>query len=225
LNINKVILQTSNLIEMKNFYLNRLQFEMIDSSINSFSIKVGSSVLEFLESSSEKDPYYHFAFNLPSNKFQEAKNWVQSKVRLLTEDGVDEIYFKFLDAHSFYFLDPSGNIVEFISRHSNSPESEKTFSIDSILNISEINVTISDVFTVGKQLVTSGIPVRNDEDLNEGLNFMGANGSFILLCPPERRWLFSDKNAEIHPVKITIDHHKIVEINDDGEFQINLIKY
>ncbi|PGS47299.1 glyoxalase [Bacillus sp. AFS041924] len=222
--INKVVIQTCLLNETKDFYINKLKFNCITSKNNSFTIEVGESLLEFVEAKEGTNPFYHFAFNVPSNQFQKAKKWAQSIVKLTMEEGHDEIYFEFLDAHSFYFEDPSGNIVEFISRHSISRKSVMPFSVQSILNISEINLTTHDVFTVGKQLISNGILERNNNELINGLNFMGGKGCFILLGPPNRKWLFSNKNAEIFPVVITIDNGKIIIVNERGEIKINSIK-
>ena len=77
----------------------------------------------------EGDSYYHFAFNIPANKFSEAKVWAKERVSLLVEEGEDEANFVHLPAHALYFYDPAGNIVELISRQSVSEDSTETFSI------------------------------------------------------------------------------------------------
>ncbi|WP_260321042.1 hypothetical protein [Peribacillus simplex] len=50
---------------------------------------------------------------------------------------MEESNFAHLPAHAFYFYDPSGNIVEFISRYEIAKDSIEPFSVKSILNISE----------------------------------------------------------------------------------------
>jgi len=218
--INKVTIQTSKLNETRHFYNHVLGFQLITSNENQFAIQIGNSLLEFLETKKETNPFYHFAFNIPSNQFQEAKYWAQLKVTLTVEDEMDEVYFKFLDAHSFYFIDPSGNIVEFISRHSVSVQSNDAFSVNSILNISEINVTTTDVMSVGKQLMANGIGVRDGNELTESLNFMGKEGCFLLLGPQNRRWIFSNKRSKCFPVVITIDQKKLIEVDEFGKVDI-----
>ncbi|WP_088042380.1 glyoxalase [Bacillus sp. EAC] len=222
--INKVVLLTTNLVETRDFYINKLQFESTEIMSDSFTVKVGNSLLKFIETQSEKDPFYHFAFNIPANKFREAKEWAQTKVNLTIEDGKDEIFFEFLNAHSFYFEDPSGNIVEFISRHSISPNTSKDFSPKSIIGISEINVTTKDVHLIGNRLILNGIQVREDREINESLNFMGSKGCFLLLGPPKRRWLFSEKIAEVFPVSITVDNKLEIKVTDIGEVSIIELK-
>ncbi|WP_077324880.1 glyoxalase [Virgibacillus siamensis] len=216
--INKVTLQSNNLIEVKDFYVNRFGFVLLDSDEKRFSIKVGESILEFQENSRDSEPFYHFAFNIPRNLFREAKEWTRSKVELNTDDGEDEAHFAFLNANACYFYDPAGNIVEFIARAS-SPASENNFTVKEILNISEINVTTSDVKRAADQLKEAGVPVRENESLDENsLNFMGEadGGAFILLGPAGRRWIFSDKYSEVHPLKILVNDDLIIEQFADG---------
>ncbi|WP_410983173.1 glyoxalase [Bacillus cereus] len=222
--INKVILYSNTLEEMRRFYNNSLSFQLIHSDEASFSIQVGESELEFCKSHSNTKPFYHFAFNIPSNQFAEAKEWAKKKVVLNVEDGADEVYFSRSNAHSFYFMDPAGNIVEFISRHTTPSESNEPFSIDSILNVSEMSLTTDEVLKVGNQLIEYGIPVRDGEELSDGFQFMGENGIYLLLGPSGRRWFFSDLDAEVHPLMIEIDNKKQIEINRQGECNISIKK-
>lgn len=185
---------------------------------------MGESELEFRKNNLNSKPFYHFAFNIPSNQFSEAKEWAKKKVVLNVEDGEDEVYFSRSNAHSFYFMDPAGNIVEFISRHTTSPESNEPFSIDSILNMSEMNLTTDEVLEVGNQLIEYGISVRDGEALSDGFHFMGENGVYLLLGPSGRRWFFSDLDAEVHPLMLEIDNEKQIEINRQGECNISIKK-
>ncbi|WP_242143330.1 MULTISPECIES: VOC family protein [unclassified Bacillus cereus group] len=223
--INRVILYSNALEEMKEFYVRILGFRLLHSNEIRFSIQVGESELEFRKNDlTTKKPFYHFAFNIPSNRFSEAKKWARNKVVLNIEDGVDEIYFPRSHAHSFYFMDPSGNIVEFISRHSISPESNEPFSVHSILNMSEMSLTTNQVLAVGEQLIDFGILVNKKGKLNEEFNFMGESGVYILLGKTGRRWLFSHLNAEVHPLMIEIDREKRVEVTEDGKVSLCKVK-
>ncbi|PEF76540.1 glyoxalase [Bacillus pseudomycoides] len=222
--ISRVTLYSNALEEMKDFYLNKLDFQLLHSSEMSFSIQVGESELEFRKNNLNSKPFYHLAFNIPSNQFSEAKEWAKKKVVLNVEDGEDEVYFSRSNAHSFYFMDPAGNIVEFISRHTTSPESNEPFSIDSILNMSEMNLTTDEVLEVGNQLIEYGISVRDGEALSDGFHFMGENGVYLLLGPSGRRWFFSDLDAEVHPLMLEIDNEKQIEINRQGECNISIKK-
>ncbi|WP_459502286.1 glyoxalase [Bacillus sp. C1] len=222
--INKVILYSQALEEMQDFYLNRLGFRLLHSSEVSFTIQVGESEVEFRKNHANNKPFYHFAFNIPSNTFSEAKEWAKNKVVLNIEAERDEVYFPRSHAHSFYFMNPAGNIVEFISRHTTSPESDGPFSVHSILHVSEMSLTTDQVLEVGNQLIAFGIPVRDGEELSDGFHFMGENGVYLLLGPSGRRWFFSDLDAEVHPLIIQIDYGKWIEINGEGQVHISIKK-
>lgn len=220
--IKLVILQTDRMEEMKKFYVDLFGFPLIKENNSSFRIKVGSSELEFATEHVKGNPYYHFAFNIPSNKFREAKSWVKERVELSVEDGEDEAYFSFFSAHALYFYDPAGNIVEFISRQGSEKET-KTFSIDSVINISEIGLTVNDAISAGSRLIGIGINERDNNPLSQtSLNFMGdkSKGIFIILNQPGRRWIFSDKISAIFPLEIlTTDGSRIV-VNSDNLFEV-----
>ncbi|WP_438298250.1 VOC family protein [Sporosarcina sp. FA15] len=226
--IKTVVLFTKDLVQMKNFYINILGFSLLNEDKNSFRIAIGTSELEFSTKVVEGNPYYHFAFNIPANKFFEAKLWTKERVSLLVEEGKDEVEFVHLPAHALYFYDPAGNIVEFISRQSVSKDSKEAFSIKSILNISEISMTVDDAISVGEKLSVIGVTERDNNAISTNmLNFLGdrKNGVFILLTQPGRKWLFSDKKAAIYPLEITLtDNNKIV-IKPDNEVQTFPVKH
>ncbi len=132
-------------------------------------------------------------------------------MKLLKEDGIDEVDFDGrTQANSCYFEDPAGNIVEYISRRETSPTSiDHDFSTNNVLCISEIGLSTNKISEYAEQMQKIGIPVRDNEDLsyNTYLNFMGEyeDGSFIILGPLGRRWLFSTKGAIAAPVTIHTD--------------------
>lgn len=225
--INKVSLYTNYLNQLKEFYIDHLGFIELSSNEKCIEIKIGESVLEFIQSDSLNKPFYHFAFNIPTDIFHSAKEWAKSKVTLTTEDNEDEIYFTNSNAHSFYLLDPAGNIVEFVSRHEVSQAKESpVFAANQVLNISEINLTTNDVVSIGNQLINFGIPARDNESLHKDfLNFMGErkDGAFLLLGPEGRRWIFSDADSKVYPLSIDINNEKRVSLNEKGEIDLREI--
>ncbi|MFD2045421.1 VOC family protein [Ornithinibacillus salinisoli] len=225
--INKVILYCNDLSVLKDFYVNRFGFTILRDVEDRFAIEIGNSVLEIIESKDMHAPFYHFAFNIPPNVFKQAKEWTKSKVALDEENGEDEVYFQFIDAHSIYFHDPSGNIVELIARKS-SPQAtdSESFSIKNLLNIGEISITTNEVIPVGKSLVEHRIPVRDNEQLiSDGLNFLGDRdgGAFLLLTPENRRWFFSNTYSKIYPLTIYVDNEQQIIINDQGKIEVKNI--
>lgn len=221
--IKLIVLQTKHLPQMKTFYTDTLGFDLVKEAEDSFRIAVGTGEMEFTTKAAEDDPYYHFAFNLPANKFYEAKSWIKEKVNLLVEDGADEADFAHLPAHALYFYDPSGNIVELISRHGTADESSEPFSVNSIVNISEIGLIVEDAIAAGERLNELGLNERDGHPISrQFLNFMGEkeNGVFIILAQPGRRWIFSDKLSAIYPLEITLMNNNKIIVSPNKELLI-----
>lgn len=224
--IKLLTLQTNKLEIMKEFYTQQLGFSLCGESSNQFQIQAGKSILEFTNEKLVGEPYYHFAFNIPSNQFLEAKEWLKGKTTLLLEDGEDEANFSFWPAHACYFEDPAGNIVELIARYKENPKSESSFSVNSILNISEIGLIVKDAPMVGEQFKEINIfDSDNDPVTNSSLNFMQVNnnGVFIILTSVDRRWLFSEKKSKIFPLKIKLGKQLLVGVDDEHEFFIKKV--
>ncbi len=115
--LQEIKLQASGLSELYNFYKEVLELPTVFNKRN-ISITAGKSKLIFEETVQYKNPFYHFAFNIPSNKFEEAFDWVKEKVELLWLEDYNGYIADFVNWHakSFYFLDPTGNILELIAR-------------------------------------------------------------------------------------------------------------
>ncbi|MNL17020.1 hypothetical protein D3C87_1380890 [compost metagenome] len=89
----------------------------MEKGLNSLIIQVGSSVLKFIENP-EFDSVYHFAFNIPENKLEEAIKWCADKIDLIMIENKRVIAnFETWNANAIYFYDNNGNLLEFIARH------------------------------------------------------------------------------------------------------------
>lgn len=218
-------LQTNNIKKMKSFYIETLGFPLVMEDSHSFCIKIGSSKLKFTSENVLGNPYYHFAFNIFANKFEEAKSWVKERVQLnVNNEGEDEVYFSYSQAHSLYFYDPSGNIVEFISRHSISELDEAPFTIESVINISEIGVTVNDVAAAGKRLLEVGINERDNQPLDlTTINFMGdkSKGIYLILNQPGREWFFSNKISAVFPMEIITSQDDTIVVDGEGKLEVS----
>ena len=221
--IKLLTLHTNIIKEMKEFYIDMFGFPVLIEDENSFRIGIGSSELEFTSENVEGHPYYHFAFNIFANKFEEAKSWVKERVQLNVRDGEDEVYFSHFQARALYFYDPAGNIVEFISRPLTTEKGERPFSIEGVLNISEIGLTVADAISVGEKLIAVGINERDNDPLSStSLNFMGekSKGIFIILNQPGREWIFSDKLSAIYPMEITTTINSKIVLNSEHILEV-----
>ncbi|SFG38972.1 hypothetical protein SAMN05216353_13930 [Halobacillus alkaliphilus] len=217
--IQRVGLYTNKRKELEKFYVNRLGFSLLKSEEECFQIGVQESEIEFVTREGEGSPFYHFAFDLPPNHFEAAKSWAQERVQLNREDGADEGIFSHLQARSFYFSDPAGNIVEFIARKSNQKDHTKPFTARVLQRVSEMSVVTRDVYTASQKLRRIGIEERDQQKIHSKfLNLMGERekASYLLLVRPGRRWIFSNQSSACFPLDITIKDRGIVSVDQQG---------
>ena len=207
--INEVEFYIPNYEETVSFYKNVLMFECLTETAETANFRVGNSIFT-LHKEETHTYYYHVAFNIPPNLFYSAKQWVQEKIQLSTEDGEDEAHFSASKAKSFYFEDPAGNIVEYIARYETTPQApEQTFHPRHVLEISEIGFPTTNVAKCVKELQSFGIQRRSSRPIkNNTLTFLGEyeDGVYIIAVPIGRRWIFSDKPAIATPIIIHTNH-------------------
>ena len=131
-------LKANHLSVLHNFYKEVLELPKVYSNENSLTIIAGTSKIIFEKTNEVENPFYHFAFNIPSNKFEEAFQWMKEKVELLWLDDYKSYVAGFVNWHakSFYFTDPAGNILELIARFDlNDIAKEKIFVCTYQLNL------------------------------------------------------------------------------------------
>lgn len=202
MNIKEIILLTHLLETQKEFYTSVLGLKIKTEDKFSFSVQTSSTIITFKQAERSK-PFYHFAFNIPENKFNEAKKWALSRLQLITLDDSDEFDFINWNAHSFYFYDPSGNIIEFIARHNLKNESAKDFSGKDLLCISEIGLPVDNVERFCQTLTKEfNIPFYSGNF--KTFAAMGDDNGLIIVVPQGRKWFPNCSDAEIFPLEISI---------------------
>src|SRR4051812_3311702 len=75
-------LLTENIDQTSHFYHDILGLQIVSSGNEAVKFSAGQSVLSFTRSFNEQ-PVYHFAFNLPHNRFSEAMSWAGAKFELI----------------------------------------------------------------------------------------------------------------------------------------------
>ena len=223
LDIILVKLQTNQLNAMKFFYESILGFKVVEEAHNKFTIQTGLTAVTFSDERVINNPFYHFAFDIPSNQFNSAKEWIKQKVQLSTENDEDEVYFDSIKARSLYFEDPAGNIVEFISRLEDSPKSNLPFTIDHVIKMSEMSLVVEDKITVANELNKMALSERDQQHIStNSLSFIGTRKHpvYLLLVDPKRKWFFSKKEAVVYPQEILLDSGIQITIDDNHQFHI-----
>ncbi|MEO6456896.1 MAG: hypothetical protein ABIO92_01275, partial [Chloroflexia bacterium] len=144
--IDRLDLLTNDLAAQRKFYASELPLPILEASGAVLSLQAGRSLLTFRQAPEDWNGFYHFAFNIPEDQFQEAKEWLSRRVMPIKDaKGKDEFPSKEWNAHSVYFYDPAGNILEFIARHTLDEHLERPFGERNILSISEIGLVSDDV--------------------------------------------------------------------------------
>lgn len=207
--IKELQLLTNQLKETKKFYTNILGLKVIDESSNEITLQAGCSELTFIETKSTH--IYHFCFLIPSNKIYEALEWFEKRGNILLIESQRKIqHFESWNAHSFYFFDPSGNIVEFIARQELKNESNVAFDSNSILCINEIGMPTKDILATNELLERE----LHSKFWKGNLDSFGTHGSQtgLLLLPNyllKAKWFPTTIKIKPEPFKVQLDINKI----------------
>jgi len=219
--LKEIQLQTNHLSALHHFYKDVLELNTVYSNKKSIGITAGKSKLIFEKAKSHINPFYHFAFNIPSNKFEEAFEWMKQKVELLWLDDYKSYIADFVNWHakSFYFLDPAGNILELISRFALNDILEETFSSAHIRNISEIGLVFSaDTFQkdVEQLLLQYPLPYFDKQPPLPQFKAIGNDEGLFIIVPENRIW-FSTKNMKSRCFTM-----EIIFVQKDNLYQLKL---
>lgn len=203
MNILEVELSSVDLPGQRDFYANILELPVnLDSAI--LEVKVGQTVLRFTQAPSEFIGAYHFAFNIPENQYQAAKQWIASRVPLLQDKtGKGDFESKTWNSTSLYFLDAAGNVLEFIARHTLDNASNEDFDSRQILNVSEIGLPSENVLELANDLSTRlGLSVYKQEP-DENFTPVGDENGLLILPAKDRIWMpDSGVPAKLLPLKV-----------------------
>ena len=187
----------------RDFYADILELPVrLDSAL--LEVKAGRTVLRFTQAPSEFVGAYHFAFNIPANQYQGAKQWITSRIPLLQDKtGQEDFESKSWDSTSLYFVDPAGNVLEFIARHTLKNSVEGDFNSSQILNVSEIGLPSEDVVGLADQICTKlGLSVFKQEP-NETFTPVGDDNGLLILPIKDRIWMpDSGVPAKLLPVSV-----------------------
>ncbi len=207
-----VELQTTQLSAMRDFYAEHLGIPLVEADETTFTLQLHQTQIRF--QNGETSPY-HVAFNIPQNQFAEGKAWLESRVPLVDILGKDEIHFTAWNAHSVYFYDPAGNIMELIARHDLDNDTNEPFSGKSLLSVSEIGIATDDVRGFVNDLQSAfDVPVYDGEG-SDIFSAVGNPDGLLIIVPKGRIW-FPETGipAECCPMKIMFDQDKLISYDD-----------
>jgi catechol-2,3-dioxygenase len=203
MNITYLELSAKDLKAQRDFYGDLLELPVtLDSAI--LEVKAGGTMLRFTQAPSEFMGAYHFAFNIPENQYQAAKQWITKRLSLLRDKtGKEDFESRNWTSTSLYFLDAAGNVLEFIARHNLQNAAAGEFNSSQILNVSEIGLPSEDVIALADQLCTQlGLSVFKQEP-DESFTPVGDDNGLFILPIKDRIWMpDSGLPAKLLPVKV-----------------------
>ena len=206
MHIKEVHLQSNTLDALYTFYADTLGLPVQRSDDeDAIEITIGESLLRFTEGGAHR---YHLAFNIPENQFDAGKAWIKARQPLIPlPDGNDIIHFRAWVAHSLYFYDSAGNVLEFIARHRLHNATDEPFSPSSILSISEIGFGVPDVPDAVYEINAAfDLPIFDGAD-SADFTAIGNDDGLFIVVKVEREW-FPNTGVPANniPLTVVIDH-------------------
>jgi catechol-2,3-dioxygenase len=209
----------SPLRELWSFYAESLGLPSVVSE-SRLRVTVGRSELLFRpleEAGSGKAPFYHLAFNIPENQLSAARRWQLERTPLILPREIDGLdlrdpelpddvaHFGPWNAHSVFFWDPAGNLLEHIARHDLDNASPGDFGSENLLGISEIGLVVEDVPRWASEL-RRGLGASQYRQANEEFTALGDEEGLLLLLGRGRTLGFGEgKPGEVYPVEVTVE--------------------
>ena len=204
--IKELILSSSNIDSMKDFYSQHLGIPIVESTKDKLTLKIGSTRLHFI-SNSNATPY-HYAINIPSNQIQQALQWLQEKVTILKDGKNNIIDFSSWNSEAIYFYDPDHNIVELIARKNLKNQSSQSFHPNDLIEVSEIGVVSDDIEKQYNFLNTrTGIEIF-DGSFERFCAVGDENGLFICIDKEKKDWFPTGDKAIVSDFTIVCTIHE-----------------
>jgi catechol-2,3-dioxygenase len=200
--IQELNLKTASLSSQREYYGQVLRLPILAERGGKLSIQAGGTRLVF-EATEGWRGAYHIAFDVPENQFNEAKAWMMRRTSLIKLNDQDEFNFQNWNAHSLYFYDAAGNVLEFIARHNQPTASHKPFSARSIVSVSEIGLATDDVpATVQSLCDTLGVAVYDGEG-SDSFTAVGDEEGLFIVVRNGRAW-YPETGVKANPYPVTV---------------------
>lgn len=205
MHIHELTLSAHDLVALHSFYTRVLGLPAREVSAERLTIQAGSTLFSFIRAETGTRPYYHFALNIPPASFAAAQAWLRARVPLLADQtGRDVFHSENWDADNLYFLDPAGNILELIARHTLPAAFEPPFGPQHLLCVSEIGVATEDVPATVRALAELGVEEYRGPG-SETFNAVGDEHGLCIVVKRGRVW-FPDtgRPAVVAPLEMLL---------------------
>jgi len=204
--INSLVLQTKDIGAIAGFYKKILELPVLEAKDES-TVVLDAGVIRFTKADTHKDPFYHFAITIPSNKIEEAKTWLEQRVKLVWMEDYQGVVANFANwnARSVYFYDAAGNIVELIARFDLHNNRNEAFSSRQFLSISEIGIVFPehDIETYTSALLQQhALQFFNKQPPLPQFKAVGDDEGLLIIVSDQRKWYPTNKFCTAFPLQI-----------------------
>ncbi len=205
--IQRLRLSSNDLNLQEPFYRDVLEFPTERPNAETLIVTAGQSTIEFVLDKTVVNPFYHVAFTIPENRVEQSLEWMTPRWDVLdmTKEGGKIMDFAHWNAHSIFYLDPVGNILEFIGHHDMAYRTSDPFNPKQVLYASEIGLVVPDVPTSVAKL-NEQFGLENFRGLSSsGFTAMGDTRGLLLVVRKGRGWLpINTVKSDVFPVEATI---------------------
>jgi len=197
-------LETSQLDKIKEFYAQVLGFAVQSEDEEQLTLQVGFSSLTFRQVNNRPAGPYHFAFNIPRNKIQEATEWLRERVAFLYEPGAvtPVVHHAHWDADALYFYDTDFNILEFIA-HRTAPATDTPFGPKQLIGLAEVGMPVADVPFYAKEL-KEGLGLSRWREASVEFEAVGNEKGMFIIVRERRPWFPTINPAVVLPARVTV---------------------
>jgi catechol 2,3-dioxygenase-like lactoylglutathione lyase family enzyme len=206
--LKKLRLRSNDLDAQETFYRDVLGLPVNRPNEDLLIVTTGVSEIEFVPDAESENPFYHFAFTIPENLLEKSLEWLTPRCDVLdvTPRGAKIRHFQHWNAHSIFFLDPVGNILEFIAHHDLKNGTDQPFGPDQILFTSEIGLVVPDVPAVAGSIEKQfgHTPFRGLS--SKGFTAMGDMSGLVLVVKEGRGWIPLTVKSQVFPTEVILGH-------------------
>jgi len=180
--------------------------EFYEERLELAGLHIGETQLELVPA--EGEPFYHFAFLVPGNRFDAALDWIGRLAEVLPDPESGEVVFDFQswNGQACYFHDPAGNIVELTAHRAiGATDATGPFAGSELLGFSELGLVGNTPAMARVLRMELQMQMWQGTVEEEGrLAFVGERGRTLILAPVGRGWLPTGRPAERHPVEAVL---------------------